>query len=675
MDLKNYILLGALFIGLLACQKSDPEEAISDSRQPIGVKASLGNEHTRTALDGTDFADKDSFVLFHGAPSTNNTNHSMYVYTASPKGWTGNPGLFWDDLDIWSTGGVIVNQPAEFTALLTNGGALQLGATTGDHSSFTVASNQHVKSDGDYLKNDLLVAYGKTTVNDAVPDDRKLPLTFKHLFSQLKIVLNETTNDAFPILGDTTTLTIYNALTESEIVFDPSLQLTTVTPVGTPSEVGVTMRRVPGETNQYIAILPAQDVSSSAVLKIAGNENRKEYTYSLNNNKTTEGLFIEGKTVILSLNIEKTEVLFKQLVIEPWEDKKAEGEATPDGYPEITIGDKEDGDDGEIDTGEDDYAGKTIKLTSDVTAGLGDGNDLKIPIGTKSAPFRGTFDGQGYTIYLNDIDDNMEFMAVFGYTEGATIKNVNIVGSNLKNSNTSNATATGGLAGYVMNTRIENCHVSFTGEIYAENDNAGGLVGYVNGATKILNSSAQANVYAKHDYAGGLIGRCQEVMSITACFAIGNVTATGFYAGGLIGATEQGTFEYCYAWGNVSAYRFAGGLIGTATGSLIFNSYAAGASISGGANQGSLIGYSKATPQYCYWNSAVTSGKGSTGDTLDNTNYGFSLVKTEAAMGTVLNGLNRNREGEEPLQVWKLYKRQDGYILPVLINNEGSAQP
>ena len=97
------------------------------------------------------------------------------------------------------------------------------------------------------------------------------------------------------------------------------------------------------------------------------------------------------------------------------------------------------------------FSGKTITQTANITL---DDNSAVIPIGKSSSyPFRGTYDGGGYTISLPDFFDsssNYQYFGVFGYIYGATITNTHVFFSPiLSSSSTSYSTIyCGGIVGY-----------------------------------------------------------------------------------------------------------------------------------------------------------------------------------------------------------------------------------
>lgn len=117
-----------------------------------------------------------------------------------------------------------------------------------------------------------------------------------------------------------------------------------------------------------------------------------------------------------------------------------------------------------------DYAGKTVKLGNSIDLS---GSNFT-PIGTKSSPFTGTFDGDGHTISGLTVSGD-SYLGLFGYVgAGGKIENVTITNGD-DNGSPSTITATssskvihcvGSIAGYVYGTAgtddpaIENCSSS-----------------------------------------------------------------------------------------------------------------------------------------------------------------------------------------------------------------------
>ena len=82
----------------------------------------------------------------------------------------------------------------------------------------------------------------------------------------------------------------------------------------------------------------------------------------------------------------------------------------------------------------DDFEGRTVKLVNDIDFGNEGWNFCFSPIGTRSTPFLGTFDGDGHKIHhlcqrysrFDTINNYYFDMGVFGYIRHATVKNVTL---------------------------------------------------------------------------------------------------------------------------------------------------------------------------------------------------------------------------------------------------------
>lgn len=158
-----------------------------------------------------------------------------------------------------------------------------------------------------------------------------------------------------------------------------------------------------------------------------------------------------------------------------------------------------------------------------------DNNEKKMwaPIGTKTNPFAGTFDGNGKKIYNLSVSIDVANAGLFGYVSG-TIKQLGIVSGTISPASTSASTYVGSLVGYLTGS-IENCY-----------------------------SRATVNVSTVNiTYAGGLIGGVDSTATVKDSYAFGNVTVTTTssfaYAGGFVGM-NKGTIEGSLAFGNVKSY-------------------------------------------------------------------------------------------------------------------------
>lgn len=187
------------------------------------------------------------------------------------------------------------------------------------------------------------------------------------------------------------------------------------------------------------------------------------------------------------------------------------------------------------------------------------------------ATFKGTFDGDGYTVTLQ-LDVTSGNAGLFAKTgSGAVIKNV-IVDATVTSSvysYTSQYYGVAGLVGYVDGkTTIDHCGV--TGTVKGTSTSSsyaayiGGLIGVISDKCEITNSYVSATVENANknngSYTGGFLGRTSGTytLSVTDCYASGDVTAAGGRAGGFTGYvycsnSNRHTYENCYAAGTVTA--------------------------------------------------------------------------------------------------------------------------
>ena len=240
------------------------------------------------------------------------------------------------------------------------------------------------------------------------------------------------------------------------------------------------------------------------------------------------------------------------------------------------------------------------------------------PIGTyvdfdNSSPFTGTYDGGDYVITNLDVKWEGEgYQGLFGYTEGATIRNVGLIDSTV----TVTATIRPGIMGIPFG--------------------AGSLVGGAR-STTIENSYATGSVTgAKH--VGGLVGYAGSDNTISNSYATGSVKGTN-QVGGLVGYTiwnsntGLGTeITNSYATGSVEGVAGVGGLVGdVGRAAKISNSYATGSVTGSGDNVGGLAGYVYwSTIENSHATGPVTGGGDSIGGLVGRTNIDVTISNSYA---------------------------------------------
>lgn len=209
-------------------------------------------------------------------------------------------------------------------------------------------------------------------------------------------------------------------------------------------------------------------------------------------------------------------------------------------------------------------------------------------VGNNTQQFTGSFNGQGHSISGLVINRAAtDYVGLFGYTSGATLANVKLLGGNVTGRDN-----VGALVGYMQGGALGNASASTTVSGTSTSEaNTGGLVG-TNDSGSIADASATGNVTGAGYQVGGLVGFNVNGGSITRSYATGNVTGTNTtanlgYVGGLVGANgysgDGGSISQSYATGTVRASSGpVGGFVGHNEGSIT-DSYATGAVIGQGS--------------------------------------------------------------------------------------------
>ena len=206
--------------------------------------------------------------------------------------------------------------------------------------------------------------------------------------------------------------------------------------------------------------------------------------------------------------------------------------------------------------------GGTVKLLRDVEL-----TDTWTPVGGSSTPFKGTFDGNGHEITGLKITSG-SYIGLFGYVgEGATIKNVNLVGANVFG-----VKRVGALIGQIMgNATVSDCTVDSTSHVTGSDSNTGGLIGEAAGGItvkleKLINYATVMNTENNGpSRAAGIIAQVTSGanVTITKCVNNGAITTNNGYAGGIV-AAKQGnskvSFENCSNAGTLTG-KYTGNLI------------------------------------------------------------------------------------------------------------------
>lgn len=220
------------------------------------------------------------------------------------------------------------------------------------------------------------------------------------------------------------------------------------------------------------------------------------------------------------------------------------------------------------------------------------------PIGAPGKPFMGTYDGNGKKVAkLNiniDSPKDTVYLGLFGYIEGATIRNVKLEGGNISVSSSASANV-GSLAGYTGGGGlIENCSSSADVSAYSLSViRIGGIIGYASNnsaETSIIkdcvNSGAILGRSTDGANVGGIIGNIEYGVSVSSCANSGNITARyNPAAGGIAGKTNgfgrNLCISQCYNTGDIYADDtsddgYSGGIAGFSRDTEIANCFNAG---------------------------------------------------------------------------------------------------
>lgn len=220
-----------------------------------------------------------------------------------------------------------------------------------------------------------------------------------------------------------------------------------------------------------------------------------------------------------------------------------------------------------------------------------------IPIGTQSAPFIGTLNGNGHTIVGLKINVYGTPKDLEEYTGDYIIRKK----SAARAAASVKVEPTVGLFGYSRGT-VENLAVAADIQAEGVGSNAlyvGIIVGYNNGLIQNCAALGRAILRTKGAIGGiagvNKAGSGSNASQISECYSTADVTALGnAYAGGLIGQTKNGNLDNSYFAGNVGSYSgYCGGLVGYAEGGKVENCLNVGTVMRD--HSGLLLGYNNGT--------------------------------------------------------------------------------
>lgn len=283
-----------------------------------------------------------------------------------------------------------------------------------------------------------------------------------------------------------------------------------------------------------------------------------------------------------------------------------------------------------------DYSSHFI-MTADIDMSAYSGSGYNI-IGTSgSAPFTGTFDGNGHTIsnLAYNTAQSKSYIGFIGYGSNCTVKNLKL--ENLSLSSPGNSI--GGLLGYGYRCTVENCSVSGTIAAGDNSQNIGGLVGSSSDGT-ITSSSCDITITAGSSAVrlGGLVGGGSPTLSL--CYTTGSVKggSAARSVGGLIGNYSDSSFQHsienCFSHCDVEAGGIeVGGLVGYQSLPVIRHCFSTG-NVKGGGVVGGLVGFSRITTLAT---DSITDSYSTSNVTLSATGYYAGGLIGYSESGQVLN--------------------------------------
>ena len=212
----------------------------------------------------------------------------------------------------------------------------------------------------------------------------------------------------------------------------------------------------------------------------------------------------------------------------------------------------------------------SYSIGSNYVVGVSSSTVSGITIGTLDAPFKGVFDGNGYTLtyYYRSSDNEEGYFAPFLVADGATFKNLTVAGAQYVKT-VGGVEGVGGIVAYVTGNQVtfEKCFVKSA--IHMEHTSSGkgcrgtydvgGFVGYADAPVVINYSAFLGNIYA--DQINGvsyMVGNSAENVRVTVTdsFVWGNMRHyfSDSWENSFICRNEDNTYVYnTYLFGKLSS--------------------------------------------------------------------------------------------------------------------------
>ena len=224
------------------------------------------------------------------------------------------------------------------------------------------------------------------------------------------------------------------------------------------------------------------------------------------------------------------------------------------------------------------------------------------PVGnSSSAAFKGILDGNGKTIKGLWIQrTSTENVGFFGYSVGATIKNVAIEASTIEGKS-----SVGGISGHSHESTISGS--TFTGTVKGESM-IGGFVGGAGDKLTLSGNTANVSVIGTGNSIGGFIGRNDAYydLTVTGCTLNGGIISGADNVGGCCGEIigyhrNSNSISNTYIHANITGADYVGGLCGLSESdghTINLNNCGFLGEITGSSNVGGLVGKVRKTSYY-----------------------------------------------------------------------------
>ncbi len=233
-----------------------------------------------------------------------------------------------------------------------------------------------------------------------------------------------------------------------------------------------------------------------------------------------------------------------------WDGSNEEVTPTADGVYEISNGSQLAWVAQQVNAGTETFSGKTVKLVKNIYLA----NRPWTPIGNNSAVyFKGTFDGNGKTIYdlnsyseRNEKEGSEQTAGLFGACQNATIKNVTVNNATIKSYHYA-----GVICAWTKDTQIENCKVDnatvissckLVGSTWSSGSKVGGIAGYISEGSSAKTCTVENSTIKGYRDLGGVVG-CASTNCEVIDNTINNVTIIIDASHNDEGYTEQSQYN------------------------------------------------------------------------------------------------------------------------------------